>query len=171
MTPRRRDGETFADLAGAEVKPLDGRDKQRPEPEGAAVPSPPPAVTRFEIEHSGARMRARAADVARRQLLRLARGDIPADRELDLHGLTRAQAATAIRAALTEAREAGARCVLVIHGRGAHSEESAVLAEALPDWLQSAPLAASILAFATAPDRLGGLGATLVLLRRWRRPR
>jgi DNA-nicking Smr family endonuclease len=58
--------------------------------------------------------------------------------------------------------------VLAIHGRGLHSEARAVLRRALPEWLQAAPLADLVLAFASAPPALGGPGATLVLLRRER---
>jgi DNA-nicking Smr family endonuclease len=54
----------------------------------------------------------------------------------------------------------------VIHGRGQHSAAEPVLKRQLPDWLTAPPLAAHVLAFSPAPTRLGGAGATLVLLRR-----
>jgi DNA-nicking Smr family endonuclease len=57
--------------------------------------------------------------------------------------------------------------VLVIHGRGAGNEiGGAVLRERLPDWLVKSPNGKIVLAFAPAPSKLGGAGATLVLLRR-----
>jgi DNA-nicking Smr family endonuclease len=41
-----------------------------------------------------------------------------------------------------------------------------VLREALPGWLTQGTATRHVLAFSPAPDRLGGNGATLVLLRR-----
>ncbi|MEE8164030.1 MAG: Smr/MutS family protein, partial [Myxococcota bacterium] len=48
-------------------------------------------------------------------------------------------------------------------GKGSRSGE-AILRERVPDWLSKPPLTTSVLAFAPAPSRLGGEGATLVLL-------
>ena len=61
----------------------------------------------------------------------------------------------------------GLACVLIIHGQGQHSATGeAVLREALPGWLTQGTATRHVLAFSPAPDRLGGNGATLVLLRR-----
>lgn len=102
-------------------------------------------------------------------LERLRRGRTEPDAELDLHGLTAAEARAALREALEEARRDGDRCVLVIHGRGARRACGPVLKEALVAALQTAPLAGWVLAFASALPRDGGPGATYVLLRRRRR--
>lgn len=102
----------------------------------------------------------------RRRLRALRRGEIEPDRELDLHGLPRAAAQRALRAALRDAIAAGERCVLVVHGRGNRSESGPVLRDALPGWLAEEPHAQAILAFAAATERRGG--ATYVLLRRAR---
>lgn len=124
----------------------------------------------FRLERVGTRVRGLAEGVDRRHLRRLERGQVAVDAELDLHGLDRREARESVREGLREAFEEGFRCVQVIHGRGLRSEGGAVLREALPDWLAAPPLAALVLAFATAPPALGGEGATLVLLRRWRGP-
>jgi DNA-nicking Smr family endonuclease len=58
--------------------------------------------------------------------------------------------------------------VLVVHGRGQHSEAAPVLRNELPGWLQERPLATLVMAFCTAPPSRGGSGALLVLLRRAR---
>ncbi len=108
-----------------------------------------------------------AAGFDRRRLRALRRGEIAPDLEIDLHGLRSAEARRAVRAALSEAVASGARCVLVVHGRGARSESGAVLRDALPGWLAEEPHAAAILAFAAAEGRHHG--ATYVLLRRTRR--
>jgi DNA-nicking Smr family endonuclease len=108
-----------------------------------------------------------ASGFDRRRLRSLRRGEIDPDLEIDLHGLRSAEARHAVRAALSEALATGARCVLVVHGRGARSEAGAVLRDALPGWLAEEPHAAAILAFAAAEGRHHG--ATYVLLRRSRR--
>ena len=58
--------------------------------------------------------------------------------------------------------------MLVIHGRGQNSEGgTAVLRPALAEWLAGAAAArVGVMAFAPAPARAGGVGATVVLLRR-----
>ena len=63
--------------------------------------------------------------------------------------------------------EAG-RCVLVIHGRGRHSETEPILKEALLGWLAEPPVGPLVLAFSNALGGDGGVGATYVLLRRER---
>jgi DNA-nicking Smr family endonuclease len=123
---------------------------------------------RFVIESEGDDVYARAADVPRRQLAELRAGRVEVDGEIDLHGLTAAEARRALDRALADALRDGLRCLLVIHGTGHHSVSGPVLKRALPDWLASAPAAGDILAFATAPARHGGPGACLVLLRRAR---
>ena len=120
---------------------------------------------RFSIdERAGGAVDGWASGFDRRRLRELRRGEIEPDGEVDLHGLTSADARRALRAALSDAIAAGARCVLVVHGRGSRSEAGPVLRDALPGWLAEAPHGAHVLAFAAADDRRGG--ATYVLLRR-----
>jgi DNA-nicking Smr family endonuclease len=123
---------------------------------------------RFVVEVSGDLVTGRPEDVSRAILAKLRAGDADPDREVDLHGLVARDARRRLARALREAHEAGERCVLVVHGRGVHSESRAVLRDALPGWLQDAPHAGFVLAFASAPRALGGPGATLVWLRRVR---
>ncbi len=132
------------------------------------VPRRAPRRARFEIHATGERVDGRADGVPPRTLARLRSGEVPVDRELDLHRLAADAAERRLREALTGARRAGARCVLVVHGRGRHSRDGPVLKEALVDWLQRPPLSRIVMAFASALDRDGGAGATYVLLRRER---
>jgi DNA-nicking Smr family endonuclease len=120
------------------------------------------------IERSGPAVQARAPDVSRAILAELRSGRIAPDREIDLHGLDVAGARAALVAALGLALEDGLRCLLVIHGAGRRSRGEPVLQTSVPEWLQSARQSSEIQAFATAPRRLGGAGACLVLLRRRR---
>ncbi len=123
----------------------------------------------FQVEHRGERREGIAEGIDRRHLLRLRRGETPVDFELDLHGLDQRDARRELRTALLEAFEEGARCVLVIHGRGHHSPLGPVLKEKLASWLEPPPLGPRVMAFASARPADGGAGATYVLLRRKRR--
>jgi len=171
---RRRSGDeerrrgSFADVAG-DVRPLAGRDGVLAPP----VPKPRPATRarapeprRLLREEAGS---GRAADVSRAILADLRAGEPAPDRTIDLHGLGARAARELLLRELDLARRDGRRCVLIIHGRGLHSESGPVLREAVPDWLSSEPLSPRLLAFAVAPRDLGGPGATLALLRRERR--
>ncbi len=165
-----RGGGDFVDSVG-DVKPLAGREKLRPRPEPSERPPrlPLARLRRFVVERRGDDVFARAEDVSRKQLADLRAGRVPVEREVDLHGLDAASARRRLLDALGDARAAGIRCVLVIHGVGHHSASGPVLKAALPEWLQDESIGDEVLAFATAPQREGGPGASLVLLRR-RRP-
>jgi DNA-nicking Smr family endonuclease len=161
---------SFADALGG-VKPLKGRDKLAPPGQPRAKPavrSDAPRERRFVVERDGEWIWARAEDVSAARLGDLRAGRIPVDREIDLHGFRQDQALLQLREQVASARGAGARCLLVIHGRGRRSTEGAVLKQVLPEWLQADPLAQEVLAFSSAPPAQGGVGATLVWLRRTR---
>jgi DNA-nicking Smr family endonuclease len=98
----------------------------------------------------------------------LRRGEHRPQARLDLHGQTREEALRAAERFVLRSRADGLRVVLVIHGRGQNSEAGEpVLRPALQEWLANAAAArAGVMAFAPAPARAGGTGATLVLLRR-----
>jgi DNA-nicking Smr family endonuclease len=98
---------------------------------------------------------------------RLRRGDYAVEGRLDLHGLTREAARGAVERFLRESRLGGKRCVLVVHGRGRHSEDQLpVIKEALHGWLSAGRFGRQVLAFASAIPADGGAGALYVLLRR-----
>jgi len=122
----------------------------------------------FETEAVGEGMSGRARDVSARLLRALRNGEHHPEARLDLHGQKREAALHATERFLSASRQSGRRVVLVIHGRGQNSEDgAAVLRPALQAWLGSAAAAkAGVMAFAPAPPRAGGAGATLVLLRR-----
>ncbi|HUX12783.1 MAG TPA: Smr/MutS family protein [Spirochaetia bacterium] len=83
--------------------------------------------------------------------------------ELDLHGLTVDDALKRVDLFLLEARRLSLRKVLVIHGKGLHSDRGeAVLARAVRTHLENHPLAGRLL---SPPPRFGGNGALWVLLR------
>jgi DNA-nicking Smr family endonuclease len=83
--------------------------------------------------------------------------------ELDLHGLTIAQARELLVRFLVECREHGIRRVRIIHGKGLGSETGeGVLKASVASWLAQWN---DVLAFAEAPLRQGGGGAVIVLLK------
>lgn len=121
----------------------------------------------FAMEETPLSVAGSAPGVDARLLRALRRGDHPFTAELDLHGMTRDTARTAVDRFLSDCRREGRRCVLVVHGRGVHSEDSLpVLKAQLPGWLQQGRMGKLVLAFCTAKPEHGGAGALYVLLRK-----
>jgi DNA-nicking Smr family endonuclease len=102
-------------------------------------------------------------DVAPDTARRLRRGQWRTGAELDLHGLRVEQARHALLSFIDECLEHGIRCVRIVHGKGYGSEGlTPVLKDKARAWLVQK---AEVLAFSEAPEREGGAGALLVLLR------
>ena len=100
-------------------------------------------------------------------LRKLRMGEIAVQGHVDLHGLTRDEAKTALERFLHASRHAGKRCVLVVHGRGLHSKDQIpVLKTGVQLWLTRGRIARWVLAFSTSRPHDGGSGAVYVLLRR-----
>jgi DNA-nicking Smr family endonuclease len=98
---------------------------------------------------------------------RLRRGEFAVQAHADLHGMTKDEAKAAVERFLRDSRNAGRRCVLLVHGRGLHSKDQVpVLKDALRTWLATARFGKHVLAFATAQPKDGGGGAVYVLLRK-----
>jgi DNA-nicking Smr family endonuclease len=96
-------------------------------------------------------------------LRKLRRGHWVVEDSVDLHGLNRAQAATAVREFLTGARARRLGCVRIVHGKGLGSRNrEPVLKKKVYHWLK---LRDEVLAFTPAPAAQGGAGALLVLLK------
>jgi DNA-nicking Smr family endonuclease len=103
------------------------------------------------------------AGVPRRVLAYLRRGRWVIQDELDLHGLTRDEARSALAPFLAQALARGLRCIRLIHGKGLGSPgREPVLKHLSRGWLMQR---AEILAFCQARPHDGGEGALLVLLR------
>jgi len=93
---------------------------------------------------------------------RLRRGEYPVEGELDLHGLTVAQATHALRAFLTAALGRHVRCVRIIHGKGLRSgNRGPVLKQLVSGVLRRT---SAVVAFVSAKPVDGGTGALYVLL-------
>ena len=110
----------------------------------------------------------RPVGVDRRTWLRLKRGKVTLEATLDLHGQTQEQAHRRLGHFLARAAERGARCVLVVTGKGLAS--GGVLRQMVPRWLNEGANRERVLAFCPAQLRDGGEGALYILLRRHRTP-
>jgi hypothetical protein len=145
-----------------DVTPLRGRSAppaptEPPRSESGALP----AIHQAAIEHFSGIDRANAE--------RLKRGLRPIEAQLDLHGLTQAEAHRRLVEFVEASYRDGRRCVLVITGRGLGPDGPGILKRAVPRWLGEAGLRHRVLATATAQPRHGGAGALYLLLRRQRR--
>lgn len=96
-------------------------------------------------------------------LRKLRRGHWKLQAEIDLHGLTVAEARPALVEFLNECLREGLRCVRVIHGKGLGSKNrEPVLKKKVASWLAQRD---EILAFCQARRTEGGGGAAVVLLK------
>jgi DNA-nicking Smr family endonuclease len=102
--------------------------------------------------------------ISARVIKQLRRGYIPIEAEVDLHGLTVAEAKQVLAQFLHTCRKRGRRCVRVIHGKGYGSfEKKPILKNKTGLWLQQWD---DVLAFCSARPVDGGTGAAYVLLKR-----
>lgn len=108
-----------------------------------------------------------ADDVDSGILKKLVDGEYAWQEHVDLHGMTREQAKQAIFRFLAQARVKRHRCVLIVTGRGHHSEDGLpVLKPLVHRWLRRGALKDWVFAYATAKPVDGGAGAMYVLLRK-----
>jgi len=105
---------------------------------------------------------------------RMKRGRLPPEGRIDLHGMTRAQAQSALTGYLLAAHARGQRLVLVITGKGRQRGDDGLAVPArpgalrhdLPHWLHSPPLRSIVLELRPAHASHGGGGAFYVYLRK-----
>jgi len=108
----------------------------------------------------------RRPGVTGRMMKNLSSGKIRCQEEIDLHGLTEAQARAELTEFINAACLTGLRCVRVVHGKGLSSgSRGPVLKTAVNSWL---PGWDAVLAFCSARPIDGGTGAVYVLLDRTR---
>jgi DNA-nicking Smr family endonuclease len=171
--PAREDTELFRE-AVRDVKPL-GHDRhvappQRRAPRARFTRADRQAVLEESLHGdwgdpltaSGDELAFRRPGVPEYVLRKLRRGQYRVQGELDLHGLTVAQAKQALREFLAAALARHAGCVRIIHGKGLRSgHRGPVLKSAASGVLQRN---AAVVAYVSARPVDGGTGALYVLL-------
>jgi DNA-nicking Smr family endonuclease len=145
--------------------PLSQRDRVPvpPKPPSVVKIAEPPQTVKLTVEGDGQRYVARAPGVNRAQLNELRAGKLHVEETLDLHGDTIARGLERLREFLARAQTMR-RCILVVHGKGTHSEVGAPLREAVLSELLGS-CSGYVHALATAAPVHGGEGATYILLR------
>jgi DNA-nicking Smr family endonuclease len=180
------DAETFR-AAVRDIKPLTqiakpvGLEKPRARPRagargGAALAAADDMPLLAETLHDGApgapaedavtgadALSFRRPGVRTQVVRRLRRGLYPIEDELDLHGLGQAAARDNLAEFIAQSRNAGRRCIRIIHGKGYRSgARGPILKIAVNAWLRRH---ADVMAFCSARAIDGGTGAVYVLLR------
>jgi DNA-nicking Smr family endonuclease len=171
-SPAERDNGDDDDFreAVADVQPLRGRrrallkppaaapvPRQRLRDEAAALAE---SLAPFEPEdalETGEALSYLREGMSRETLRKLRRGHWAVEDGIDLHGLTRVQAAAVLTDFLRRCLARRLRCVRIVHGKGL-----GILKAKLGRWL---PQREEVLAYCQAPANDGGGGAVLVLLR------
>lgn len=139
----------------------------QPRPHRQAAPIPADARPQAARRAPAALKLGATADIDRRTAQRFTRGEMAVDGRIDLHGLTLDEAHGALTAFIRGAAGRGARCVVVVTGKGKGESIGRIRAEA-PHWLNQAALRPLILAVSQARAPHGGTGALYVLLKRKR---
>ncbi len=96
-------------------------------------------------------------------LRQLKRGQFSVQDDIDLHQMNAAAAQASIIAFLAEARQAGIRCVRIVHGKGLRSRAAGPVLKGLTDRMLRRR--DDVIAFASARPAQGGTGAVVVLLK------
>ena len=135
-----------------------------PAPPAPSVPKP---QNTFHVDAQDEQLIGWRGGVDSRLRQRLAKGEVPFTRRLDLHGYYLLEAYQALRAFITSSHAAGHRCVLVIHGKGQSATGGhGVIKQNIGQLLAEQ---ACVLAYHSAVPRHGGTGAVYVLLRKQRK--
>ena len=113
--------------------------------------------------HSGDGLRFHRPHVGKRTMRKLARGNFSVQAEIDLHGMTVAEAKPRLAEFIDGCTRDGKLCVRVVHGKGLGSgQRGPILKQKVNRWLRQWD---SVLAFVSTRQVDGGTGAIYVLLR------
>lgn len=114
-------------------------------------------------ESSGESLRFKRASVGRTTMRMLTRGSYAIQAEIDLHGMTLAEAKPRLENFVQHCASNNKLCIRIVHGKGLGSgERGPVLKKAVNRWLRNWE---TVLAFVSARQIDGGTGAVYVLLR------
>jgi hypothetical protein len=155
----------------ADIAPLFGHARPPapeppPPPQAIVVPAPvqrppPPPIPEIRVGEA-------PGGLDRKRWAKLRRGDLRAERVLDLHGRRVVEAHLALRAFLHDAAADGVRTVTIVTGKGPQPE-GGILKRELPHWLNAPDLRPLVLG--AAHPHPTNAGAVNLLLRRVHRAR
>ncbi|MCR8724482.1 Smr/MutS family protein [Frigidibacter sp. ROC022] len=114
------------------------------------------------------RLASQRIEMDRKKFGKMKRGKLAPDARIDLHGMTQAQAHSALTGFLMRSYSTGHRLVLVITGKGPGPAMGGVLRHQVPHWLSLPPMRELVLQLSEAHRSHGGSGAIYVYLRRKR---
>ena len=115
-------------------------------------------------ESSGDVLRFKRASVGRTTMRMLSRGSYAIQADIDLHGMTVAEAKPRLERFVHRCASNNKLCIRVVHGKGLGSgERGPVLKRGVDRWLRQWD---AVLAFVSARQVDGGTGAVYVLLER-----
>ena len=140
------------------VDPESGSEPARPaRPLGAPTPAAAqPSVTpRQQVQH-----------LDRTTQKKLAKGRLPIEARIDLHGMRQDEAHGLLLSFLSRAHAGGLRYVLVITGKGSSAASGGVLRRSVPSWLATPSFRGYVSGYEDASRGHGGEGALYVRLRR-----
>ena len=158
------------------TRPLPGRMERIEsweEPVQQPAPASPAPVTAAHLSAGKAIRLSPAAEVPRRHhplekpvKRKLARGHLPIDARIDLHGLAQSEAHGLLLRFLLTAHDRGLRHVLVITGKGTSLGSEGALKRAVPLWFSLPEFRPLISSHEPAARNHGGEGALYVRLSR-----
>jgi DNA-nicking Smr family endonuclease len=158
-------------LVARTAKPLKGKTAVAiPDPvAGANATKPDPVQT---VANPGAATKPRTQHVSgmldEPTLEKLAKGRLPIEGRVDLHGMTQDEAYSLLFSFLHRAHAGGIRYVLVITGKGSSSGGDGVLRRVVPAWLSTAAFRPLVSSHDHAARNHGGSGALYIRMRRTR---
>lgn len=146
--------------------------KRKPRPKARFARADEAAALRQTLEpdvdelhaHSGDSLRFHRPHVGKRTMRKLARGGFSVQAEIDLHGMTVAEARPRLQQFIDACAHDGKLCVRIVHGKGLGSgHRGPVLKQKVNRWLRQWE---PVLAFVSTRQVDGGTGALYVLLQR-----
>jgi DNA-nicking Smr family endonuclease len=156
---------TIEAFPGKEIPEDDWFAVEPPTPASPAAPERP-AKTQKPAPEPSAPSRKQPHPIEKPVIRKLARGRLPIDGRIDLHGLTQSEAHNLLFGFLARAHERGLRHVLVITGKGASRGSEGALKRAVPVWLSKPEFRFLISGHEEAARSHGGEGALYIRLRR-----
>jgi DNA-nicking Smr family endonuclease len=153
MPISKEDRRAFAE-ATRDVKPLERQNR---------TPLHPRRLNDDRGAQTAEEIAFRRPGVSERNFRDLRRGRFSIEAEIDLHGLTRAQAKSLLHDFIVACAARRLGCIRVVHGKGARSgPDGPVLKASVQHWLSQWD---EVLAYVSAGRKHGGSGALYVLLR------